>query len=287
MGEEQETCPVTGVYADICENYYIAPTVIGQGCYGVVRECIHRSTGQTLAVKSIEKSKVGRLDHLQREIFLLGNVNHHGIMTMVDCFEDAAYVHIVSVKYTGGELFYKIIDNVSPCGCLSEHKAANIMKSLLEAVAYLHENDVVHRDIKPENILFESNHVDAAVKLIDFGLARRHPKGAKPMSNKVGSAYYMSPELIKGQYGISTDIWSVGVVGYLLLSGSVPFNGNNNSEIQDRTRRGRLHFKGSGWFDKSAGAIDFVKCLMKRDLRKRFTAKEALLHPWIRKTITV
>jgi hypothetical protein len=131
------------VYADICDNYYISPTVIGQGCYGVVRECIHRSTGQTLAVKSIEKSKVGRLDHLQREIFLLGKVNHHGIMKMVDCCEDAAYVHIVSVKYTGGELFYKIIDNVSPCGCLSEYKAASIMKSLLEAVAYLHENDVV------------------------------------------------------------------------------------------------------------------------------------------------
>lgn len=148
---EQEVCPVTGVYANISDAYYISPNIIGKGHYGVVRECIHRATRQTFAVKSIDKSKIGRLDHLQREVYLLANIDHHGIMKMVDCYEDAECVHIITDKYTGGELFDKIIENTSSYGCLSERKAAGVIKSLLEAVAYLHDNGVVHRDIKPEN----------------------------------------------------------------------------------------------------------------------------------------
>jgi len=277
---------VTGMYSNISDDYYISPKVIGKGHYGIVRECIHRATRQTLAVKSIKKSKIGRLDHLQREIYLLANVNHHGIMKMVDCYEDAECVHIITEKYTGGELFDKIINNTSSYGCLSERKAASVVKSLLEAVAYLHENGVVHRDIKPENILFESNHDDAAVKLIDFGLSRRHEKGEKHMTNPVGTAYYMSPELLKGKYDKSTDIWSIGVVAYILLCGHPPFNGSSDSEIQDATRRGRLHFQSNGWLSKSDDAMDFVKCLLRRDPRKRFTAREALMHPWVREMMT-
>mmetsp|Transcript_15091 Transcript_15091/g.24546 ORF Transcript_15091/g.24546 Transcript_15091/m.24546 type:complete len:368 (-) Transcript_15091:73-1176(-) len=283
---EQEVCPVTGVYSNISDNYYISSKIIGKGHYGIVRECIHRATRQTFAVKSIDKSKIGRLDHLQREIYLLANVNHHGIMKMVDCYEDAECVHIITEKYTGGELFDKIIDNSSSDGCLSERKAVSVIKSLLEAVAYLHENGVVHRDIKPENILFESNHEDATVKLIDFGLSRHHEKGEKPMTNPVGTAYYMSPELLKGKYDKSTDIWSIGVVAYILLCGHPPFNGSSDSEIQDATRRGRLHFQSNGWLSKSDDAMDFVKCLLRRDPRKRFTAREALMHPWIREMMT-
>lgn len=280
-------CPVTGVYANIAEDYYIFPKVIGKGHYGIVRECIHRSTRQTLAVKSILKCKIGRLDHLQREIHLLANMNHDGIMKMVDCYEDAEYVHIITEKYTGGELFDKIVGHTSSRGCMNERKAAAIIKSLLEAVAYLHDNDVAHRDIKPENILFESDHEDAAVKLIDFGLSRRHEKGEAPMSNPVGTAYYMSPELLKGKYDKQCDLWSIGIVTYILLSGYPPFNGSTDAEIQDSTRKGRLHFAGSAWLTKSDDAMDFVKCLLRRDPRKRFTAKEALMHPWIRKMMSV
>jgi len=101
------------------------------------------------------------------------------------------------------------------------------------------------------------------------------------MTNPVGTAYYMSPELLKGRYNKSTDIWSIGVVAYILLCGHPPFNGSSDSEIQDATRRGRLHFQSNGWLSKSDDAMDFVKCLLRRDQRKRFTAREALLHPWI------
>jgi len=275
-------CPVTGVYANIADDYHVRPEVIGRGHYGVVRECTHRATRRNLAVKTIQKSKIGRLDHLQREIYLLANVNHEGIMNMVDCYEDADCVHIITEKYTGGELFDRIVESTSPRGCMSEREAASVMKSLLEAIAYLHDNGVVHRDVKPENVLFESRREDAAVRLIDFGLARRHDRNDGPMSNPVGTAYYMAPELLKGRYDSACDVWSAGVVAYIMLCGYPPFNGSTDSEIQDATRRGRLHFAGGAWLTKSDDCVDFVRCLLRRDPRKRFTAREALMHPWIR-----
>jgi len=281
---QESLCPVTNVYANINQDYYIFPNkIIGRGHYGIVRECIHRSTRQALAVKSVEKSKIGRLDHLQREVYLLANLKHDGVIKMVDCYEDAEYVHIITKKYTGGELFDKIVDNISPNGCLSERKAGSIIASLLEAVAYLHENGVVHRDIKPENVLFESTKDDAAVKLIDFGLARRHGKGEVPMINPVGTAYYMSPEIFKGRYDRACDIWSIGIVTYVILCGYPPFNGSSDKEVQGMTQNGRLQFAGNAWLTKSDDAVDFIKCLLERDPRKRLTAKEALIHPWIRK----
>lgn len=277
---------MTGVYANVAEDYHIYPSVIGKGHYGVVRDCVHRATMQSFAVKSIEKSKIGRLDHLQREIFLLANIDHQGIMKMVDCYEDAEYVHIISEKYTGGELFDKIIEDSNSYGCFTEQKAATVIKSLLESVAYLHDHGIVHRDIKPENILFESSSEDADVKLIDFGLARRHGRGEEPMTNPVGTSYYMSPELLKGKYDKATDLWSVGIVAYILLCGFPPFNGSSDAEIQESTRKCRLHFQGDGWLNKSDEAVHFVKCLLSKDPRRRLTAREALMHPWIRNMMT-
>ena len=279
---KSKLCPVTGLYANIKNDYYILPKVLGKGHYGIVRECMHRTTRQVLAVKSIEKCNIGRLDHLQREIYLLANIDHEHIMKMVDCYEDAECVHIITEKYTGGELFDTILDNVSSNGCLSERKTINIIKSLLEAVAYLHDQGIVHRDIKPENLLFETSEEDASIKLIDFGLSRRHEEGETPMSNPVGTAYYMSPELLKGKYDRSCDLWAVGVVTYILLCGFPPYNGSSDEIIQKTIRKGKLTFSGN-WLYKSDQAIDFVKCLLRRD-QKRYTAKEALAHPWIRHT---
>ncbi|KAL3759933.1 hypothetical protein ACHAWU_000556 [Discostella pseudostelligera] len=272
--------PVTGRLSNVLDDYVIFPKVLGKGHYGVVRECVCRITRQIYACKSIDKSKIRRLDHLQREVRLLSEINHHGIMKMVDCYEDSDFVHIVTEKCTGGELFDKIIENTTGTGCYSEKSAACIIKSLLQAVAYLHENDIVHRDIKPENILFESSHGDA-IKLIDFGLSRRHKKNDASMSNPVGTAYYMSPELLKGSYTKSADIWAVGIVAYILLCGYPPFNGDTDPIIFDNIENGHLEFPNRAWSTKSSMAKDFIKCLLRRDPHIRFTAKEALLHPWI------
>ena len=188
------------LHRNVIEDYVVFPNVLGTGNYGCVRECTSRATGQKLAIKSIEKAKIGRLDHLEREVALLQEVDHPSIMKMAEAYEDDGYVHIITERYTGGELFDKIIDNTTDQGCVPEDESARIIKSLLEAVEYLHEKDIVHRDIKPENILLESDEEGAAVRLIDFGLSRKHRRGDAPMSNAVGTAYYTSPKTIKGRY---------------------------------------------------------------------------------------
>lgn len=279
---QRKICPVTGIFREISADYQINATVLGKGHYGCVRECMHRETRRILAVKSIEKSKIRRIDHLRREVYLLHKMNHISIMEMIDCYEDASHVHIVTERYTGGELFDKISEATRPEGCFSERKVATIIKSLLEAVAYLHDNDIVHRDIKPENILFESPKEDAPIRLIDFGLSRKHKKGEEPMNNPVGTAYYMAPELLGGSYDRSCDMWSVGTIVYILLCGYPPFNGDTDPDIFKSIKKGKFSFPSMAWSSKSGEAKDFIKFLLRMDPSERPTAKEALGHAWLK-----
>ena len=214
--EDPKLCPVTGILRDFFADYNVSAVQLGTGHYGCVYKCRHRRTGEVCAVKSVEKSKIERLDFLQREVYLLKKMNHRGIMRMVEYYEDADHLRIVTELYTGefsqpvtsrhvkrqdpshlrhvsnlilgGELFDRIREVTTPDGCMSEETAAGLVRSLLKAVAYLHKNGIVHRDIKPENILFESPRDDAGIRLIDFGLSRRHDGNTDaPMSNPVGT----------------------------------------------------------------------------------------------------
>lgn len=279
---QKKICPVTGVLREISADYHIFSTVLGKGHYGCVRECEHRRTRQIYAVKSVDKSKIRRLDHLKREVYLLSKMDHTSVMKMVDCYEDVRFVHIVTERCTGGELFDKIADNTSVNGCFSEKKTAGIIKSLLEAVAYLHKNEIVHRDIKPENILFESSQEDAAIKLIDFGLSRRHKAGDPLMNNPVGTAYYMAPELLEGRYDKVCDVWSIGTIVYIMLCGYPPFNGDTDPDIFEAIKNGRFGFPSQVWKKISDEAKNFIMLLMEHDPTSRMTAEEALNHPWIR-----
>jgi len=272
---------VTDGYSDFSDDYDIYHTILGTGTYGCVRECLHRSTGEKYAVKTIDKSKVDRLDHIQNEIHLLRSIDHPGIMKMVDCYEDEDYVHIVTDRYTGGELFDMIIDNATAHGCLREDQAAKIIKSLLEAVQYLHSNDIVHRDIKPENILFETKEKGSSVKLIDFGLSQTHGLTDSPMTHPVGTSYYMSPDVLGGKYDRSCDLWAIGVVSYILLCGYPPFNGSSEYEMHDAIRRGHLVFEEHVWGNFSRTSRDFVSKLLCMDSSKIDTVAEALHHPWV------
>jgi len=275
---EEDLYPVTRRFSDVNNDNLVFPKVLGSGHYGNVRECVSRRTREVFAVKTIEKCKIARLDHLRREVSILKKINHGNVMKMVDCYEDQEYLHIVTEKYSGGELFDKIIENTTAEGCFSEKAAAKIIKSLLEAVVYLHGEGIAHRDIKPENILFESADEESDIKLIDFGLSRKHKRGDSPMSTPVGTAYYMSPELLKGEYDISCDNWSVGIVAYILLSGYPPFNGDTDPDIFAAIKRGHFEFPKQGFSDE---AKDFIKSLLRRDPRKRLSAEDALKHPWL------
>ena len=187
--------PVTGRLSNILHDYTIFSKVLGSGGSGSVHECLHRRTNESFAVKTVAKAKIGCIDHLRREIEVLSSLQHTSIIRMIDCYEDLNYVHIVTEKCSGGELFDKIdrCFSSSDSGCFDERSAARTIKSLLEAVAYLHANGLVHRDIKPENILLESqDDDDSPIKLIDFGSARRHRHDVDcNMSSIHGTIYYM------------------------------------------------------------------------------------------------
>ena len=149
--------------------------------------------------------------------------------------------------------YFASLFKIANDGCFSEAKASSIIRSLLEAVEYLHSKDLVHRDIKPENIIFAHAGEDSDIKLIDFGLSRSHPEDSKPMSNPVGTSYYMAPEVLKRNYTRSCDVWSIGVVAYILLCGYPPFNGGDDARIREAILAGKLRFTGKGWSSKSAG----------------------------------
>lgn len=273
--------PVTGILRDISADYHVSSTVLGTGHFGCVRECRHRLSRKMYAVKTVNKSKSQRLDHLCREVYLLRKMKNRGIMKYVDCYEDVDDLHIVTELYTGGELFDRIADKTTLDGCFAEDAAAGIVRSLLKAVAFLHNNGIVHRDIKPENVLFETSREDSGIRLIDFGLARRHAPGDAPMTNAVGTAYYMAPEVLDNRYGEACDVWSVGTIAYILLCGYPPFNGESDSAIFDAIREGKYQFPAQAWSSKSVEAKSFIFSLLRTDPKSRLTAAEALNHSWI------
>ena len=274
-------CITSDRYSDICSMYDVSGIILGTGNFGTVRECTHRSTSKKYAVKTINKSMVSN-QHIKREVELLQSIDHPNITKMIDCFEDEVYVHIITEMYTGGELYDTIIDNITDYGCLSEEYAAVVIKSILESVQYLHNKDIVHRDIKPENLLLSTDDDKAIIKLIDFGLSRPHKNGY--MTREVGSPYYMSPCILQGKYDKSCDLWAVGVVTYILLSGYPPFNGDNDNEVKAAILKCDLVFEHNIWGHLSEISRNFVLRLLCMDDKRRIvTANEALQHPWLSK----
>lgn len=225
-------------------------------------------------------------------------MDHPNIIKAYDVFEEKKFVHIVTELCNGGELFYKILEKSAlrkGKRCFFEKEAAVVIQSLLSAVSYLHKNDIIHRDIKPENILFtardnkDSNDATSSstsfhsIKLIDFGLSIRHNSQTQPpLTSRVGTSYYMSPELLNGKYDRSCDLWSIGVITYMMLCGKPPFNGLNDKAIFDKIKRGTFVFDSPAWSGVSELAKDFVQCLLQKDPEKRLSADMALDHAWLR-----
>lgn len=137
-----------------------------------------------------------------------------------------------------------------------------MVKALTSSVSYLHHRGIMHRDLKPENILLEETYEYDKIKLIDFGESARFKKGGKPQTNLVGTPYYIAPEVIKGQYDEKCDVWSIGVITYILLSGSPPFGGKNEKQIMANVKTGEYDFQGDAWKNVSDNAKDFVEKLL-------------------------
>ncbi|GMH66284.1 hypothetical protein TrST_g8833 [Triparma strigata] len=282
-GKQESVALITDHLSDVREKYHIQPKELGHGHYGVVRKCQERTTGEWFAIKSIRKKKVGKLDVLKREIDILKEVDHPNIIKLHEVYEDEKYLHLVTELCTGGELFDRIIAKTQSAeGHFSEHDAAEIVKHIIEAIHYCHDTKhICHRDLKPENFLFESTDEHSVIKIIDFGLSRHEDTSpSHMMKTKVGTPYYVAPEVLNKEYDKSCDMWSIGVISYILLCGYPPFYGDNDHEIFVSVKAAKFDFPSPEWNSISDKAKDFISSLLKKDPKARLTAANSLEHPW-------
>lgn len=225
---------------------------------------------------------------LLREIGLIKLLDHPNIVKVFEVFQTVTVLYIVMELCTGGELFDKLYEQ--PGEKFSEADAHYLAKKMIGSLAYLHTNGVVHRDLKLENFIFTDTTKDAEVKLIDFGFSRRYRKGAEIMTNSIGTCYYMAPEVIKEHYTNAADLWSVGVVIFMMVTGQVPFGGNENAEIIEgiidasadpdkmKDRLNRIMVKAK----LSTECIKCILGLLTVNIDKRLTAAQCLEQPWIK-----
>lgn len=252
---------------------------LGSGAFGQVYKAIHRTLGHVRAIKRLSKEVLsqqeGDQDFLQ-EIGILAKLDHPNIIKIFDYYVDNDYFYVVNEMASGGELYDQIIN----LQFFTEVNAAIIMKQLLSAIYYLHSKGYVHRDLKPENILMETGKAgDYSIKLIDFGGATSY--GKQKLSEVMGTPYYIAPEVLEKKYNNKCDLWSCGVILYILLCGFPPFNGNSEDEILESVRKGKYNFDSVEWDNVSSEAKDFVKKLMEYDPKKRISAEQALQEPWL------
>jgi len=273
---------ITDALSDVRVKYHINQKEIGHGHYGVVRKCMHRETREWYAIKSIRKSKVQKLEILLREVEILKEVDHPNIIKLIEIHEDDKYLHLITELCTGGELFDRIISKTQSAeGHFSEKDAASLIRSILDAIRYCHdEKQIVHRDLKPENFLYSTPEENSPIKIIDFGLSR-HDSSVGIMKTKVGTPYYVAPEVLRREYTKSCDIWSIGVITYILLCGYPPFYGDSDNQIFDQVRTGLFTFPSPDWDDISDCAKDFIRSLLRMEPSRRLTARQALAHTWI------
>jgi calcium-dependent protein kinase len=254
----------------VTESYVILQT-LGKGSYGSVKKVRHKNLGDIRAMKIV--NKVRRT--LSKEIEILRKISHPNIINIYEIFEDRKKYYIITEFCEGGELF----EQITKKGFYNELEAAKIIKQILQAVNYLHQLNIVHRDIKPENIMLLSHTHNLDLKLIDFGTAVDVPKG-KRLKKFIGTSYYIAPEVIMEDYDFKCDVWSCGIILYILLCGIPPFNGNSNKQIYNNIRFQKLYFSQDEWKGISKDAIELIKNMLNKNPENRFSAEECLNHKW-------
>ena len=263
---------------------YDSLKVLGEGAFGKVEKVRHKISKQIRAMKIIHKDQIqlGSEEEqaLIKEINIVKTLDHPNIMKVFEYYNNDNCLFIISELLSGGELFDKIKENKF----LKEEVCAYLMKQIFSAVDFCHEKKIIHRDLKPENVLIESEEEARkeffTVKLIDFGTSDKMKKGQK-LDLQVGTPYYTAPEVLNNNYNEKCDLWSCGVMMYLMLCGKQPFNGDNDDEIYEKIRLCKIDFNDEEWDNISNDAKDLIKKLLIKDINKRYSAKKALSHPWI------
>jgi len=266
------------------EELYKVGEEIGRGAFSVVKKGTHKKTSEDVAIKFIEKKFVDKQDLmlLAREIDIMKKVDHANVLKLKEVFETDDTIALVMELVTGGELFYKIVEK----GNYSEKDAANIVAQMIHGVDYLHDQGIAHRDLKPENLLCsgedDPEYRPFRVVIADFGLSKIFDSG-EALETSCGTPDYVAPEVItaEGSYDKSVDMWSCGVITYVLLCGFSPFLSSTQTGLFEKIIKVEYDFPDPEWTNISAEAKDFIRHLLVKDPNERWTAKQCKQHPWL------
>lgn len=245
----------------------------------MVREATNRQTGQSYAVKVVTKSKLSREDDfaLKDEISILKILKHQHIIYLYANYDEPSYYYLVTEMMRGGELFDRIVAKTY----YNEKEARDVLKILFEAISYCHSQRIAHRDLKPENLLLMSKSDDRDIKIADFGFAKR-VTSEECLLTQCGTPGYVAPEILHGvPYGTKSDMWSMGVIAYILLGGYPPFIEQNQRELFKKIKRGQYEFHVEYWGQISGEAKDMIASLLTVDPKRRLSAADALENTWI------
>jgi len=265
-------------------NGYILKKKIGSGSFSVVYLGEHKFSGQIYAIKAIKRS-LTKEEYVKNEVKVLKKTLHPNIVGLHDHFELDGIVYLVMDYAYGGELFERLVKHGSFC----EADAVEIMKNLLSAVNYLHSNNIVHRDLKPGNLLLKTEGDVRSLILSDFGFSKMLSPDMLVMRTACGTPAYVAPEIVtcsktKKSYGFSADMWSIGVIAYVLLSGRPPFNQEELGKLLESVCSAMFDYPEKYWKEISPEAVNFINQLLIVDPTKRMTAAQALKHPWMTQT---
>ncbi|XP_040193456.1 calcium/calmodulin-dependent protein kinase type 1G [Rana temporaria] len=274
--EEEEDGCIWKKQTNNIRDTFVFMEVLGSGAFSEVYLVKHRSTGQHYALKCIKKVNSARDRSLENEIAVLKKIKHDNIVTLEDVYESSSHFYLVMQLVSGGELFDRILER----GVYTEKDASNVIRQVLSAVQYLHDNGIVHRDLKPENLLYLTSDENAKIMITDFGLSKMEESGI--MSTACGTPGYVAPEVLAQKpYSKAVDCWSIGVITYILLCGYPPFYEETESKLFEKIKDGTYEFESPFWDDISKSAKDFINCLLEKDPKKRYNCEKALKHPWI------
>lgn len=277
MGPNQQ------VSKETLEDIYDVETELGRGQFAVVKKCLSKENNNYVAAKfiQIKKTKASRKglsrEMIEREAGILKMIDHRKIIKLHDVFDLGTEMVLVLELLCGGELFEVLCEE----DYLTETKACGYMKQVLEAMVYLHDKNIMHLDIKPENIVLKSKD-STEIKLVDFGLAQVAKPGQE-IKEIMGTAEFVAPEIINYEtIGFYTDMWAVGVLGFILLSGDSPFLGDDSQETFANICKADYDFEDEYWDELSDDAKQFIEKLLIVTPRKRNTAKVCMEHQWIK-----
>ncbi|KAM9859448.1 calcium/calmodulin-dependent protein kinase type 1D-like [Aulostomus maculatus] len=274
MGRKEIVCSWKKTISNI-KDVFDFKGKMGSGSFSEVFMVREKATGKLYALKCLKKKHLTH-SNLENEINVLRRIQHENVVGLEDFYESRTHYYLVMQLVSGGELFDRILDK----GVFTEKDASSVIKQVLEAVSYLHENSIVHRDLKPENLLYYNTDENAKIMVSDFGLSKTLEHGV--MSTTCGTPGYVAPEVLAQKpYSKAVDCWSIGVITYILLSGYPPFFEESETRLFSKIMRAEYHFHSPFWDEISDSAKDFIRNMMEKNPTKRFTTEQALRHPWI------